>query len=315
MGVRMAWIPCEDKLFSHPMTARLAGKMGWTINAAGGAILRLRCWCIEFAPDGDLRPFAPGEIAVALGESPADGERVVTALIESQWLENTPYFRVSFWWRTAGLFLKGRFKREPAVWKRTERLYCPPPEIDNSPTEATGNVLSPSSTEGGMVDAGAAPEQLSSDTGAAQGPLAPILSQLIPSYMIKTEQNPQHHQHLQVPGENGIDPPKPGVGRGFSYSQLVQEIYVRAGHRRFSSADEQELKRLAAAHGQELIEACQSLHGGIVNVPAYLRTIFEGSNRDKIERLKFIRFVQRQQAEERLAKERKSGSVGAEASA
>jgi hypothetical protein len=158
----MAWIPCEDRLFTNPMTARLAAKLGWTLNAAGGAILRLRCWCIEFAPDGDLRPFDAGEIAVALGEQPTDGERITKAFVESKWLETEPYFRVSGWWHTAGLFLRGRFKREPKIWQRIQELYIPDCEEDDERNDA-------------------APDPLQSDSRAADGPLAPILSHILSS--------------------------------------------------------------------------------------------------------------------------------------
>jgi len=151
------------------MTARLAGKLGWTINAAGGAILRLRCWCIEFAPDGDLSPFAPAEIAVALGEPPAKGPRIVDAMIESRWLEATPYFRVASWWQTAGLFLRGRFKREPAVWQRIERLYVP--DAEDSSDE--GSDLSADESESCSEPA---PELLRSSRGAENGRRMPILS-------------------------------------------------------------------------------------------------------------------------------------------
>jgi hypothetical protein len=289
--VHMAWIPCEDKLFSNPMTARLAGKMGWTINAAVGAILRLRCWCIDFAPDGDLRPFAPAEIATALGEPAARGERVVAALIESQWLETTPYFRVSAWWETTGMFLRGRFRRDPAVWKRIQKMYNPPCE-DGSPG---GGPRDPEEGEVSMQDAacpGASPvepdqsdtgpvhEQLLSSSRPGAGPLAPILSQLIPSFPSYINNNP-HHPPPHHPGVSDNDVPDTeaaGSRQPLNFSRLIREVFERAGIRRFSFADEEELRRLAARHGEAIIEACQHLHGGITNVPAYLRTVLEGSN-------------------------------------
>jgi hypothetical protein len=286
------------------MTARLAGKMGWTINAAGGAILRLRCWCIEFAPDGDLRPFAPGEIAAALGEPPALGEQIVTALVESQWLETTPYFRVSSWWQTTGLFLRGRFRREPAVWKRVERMYAPPSEDGSSMESAPGleerevpkedgTGAGPSAAESAESQTGAAHEQLTSSSQTAHGPLTPILSQLIPAYLSKTDLNPQQPHHPPASPDGEKEPGNTEPGKGFDYGRLVREICAYAGARRFSMADVQQLRRLAEAHGEELVQACRHLHGGIVNVPAYLRTVFEGSNRDKIERISLMEFMRR----------------------
>lgn len=119
----MAWIPCDDNLFDDPRTARLAYSMGWDTNRTVGAMLRFRCWCIKYAVDGDLRPFTHSDIAIAFGEPPAEGERIVSGLLESRWLEGKPYFRVSDWWELTGLFLRGRFKRQPDAWQRIERLY------------------------------------------------------------------------------------------------------------------------------------------------------------------------------------------------
>ena len=283
----MAWIPCEEKLFFNPMTARLAVKMGWTINAAGGAVLRLRCWCIEFAPDGDLRPFAPGEIAVALGESPADGERLVTALIECQWLETTPYFRVSGWWQIAGLFLRGRYRREPAVWRRIERMYdssaSDGPSGEDSPSPGQGDLQGAEHlSSGGEADdrvescTGSAHEQLMSGTRTAQEPLTPTLPHPIQAYPSKSDLNHQqlHHPPLNAGSAVKSDVTVP-VG-GIGYDVLARELCAHAGARRLSYTDVQELRRLAGRYGNKLIEACQYLHGGITNVPAYLRAVLEG---------------------------------------
>jgi hypothetical protein len=119
----MTWMACPQRMFSDPLTGRFAAKMGWKITTAGGAILRLWCWCLEFAPDGDLRPYTPGEISTAMGEPAARGEKIVLALLETGWLERSPYFRVHDWWKIAGLFLQGRFKRQPEVWREIERHY------------------------------------------------------------------------------------------------------------------------------------------------------------------------------------------------
>ncbi len=270
----MAWIPCDGRLFTNPMTARLAGKMGWTINSSVGTILRLWCWCIDFAPDGDLRPFAPGEIASALGESPLEGEKIVTALIECQWLETTPYFRVARWWEIAGLFLRGRVKREPVVWKLIEKLYSPTQE-DPLGVEQSAKVADPSPASGEPVPA---PEQLRSSSGAAPELLSPNLQHPNQSYQNITDLNLQQQHQPPQSAELSIDSTPSAPTGGLSATAIAKELCDHAGPRRYSLKDIQKFQRLARTYGEKFLKACRSLHGGVVNVPASMEAILEGKD-------------------------------------
>lgn len=80
------WIPSHQSLRSHPKTGRFARALGITKPAAIGHLHCLWWWCLDFAPDGNLSPFEPEEIAEAAmwDGDPAD---LLAALIAAGFLD------------------------------------------------------------------------------------------------------------------------------------------------------------------------------------------------------------------------------------
>ena len=116
----------------------------------------------------------------------------------------------------------------------------------------------------------------------AHEPHTPNLPHPIQSYLSISDLNPQQPHHQPAAPETCINPNNSGPPRGFGYDRLAREICNHAGARRFSLADGKVLRELAATHGEKLIQACQYLHGGISNVPAYLRAVLEGKDDLKV---------------------------------
>jgi hypothetical protein len=251
----MAWIACPDRLFSDPMTLRLAAQMGGSVTWAGGALLRLWCWCLEFAPDGDLRPFSPGEIAVAMGETEARGDQILAALVESRKVERKPYLRIHDWWEIVGLFLKGRYRQNPEIWQGIRDLYGTHKRPRKRKTAHDKLMSSSRATR----------EQRTSNSQLSY----PIVSYPSQPDNIHPPPLPSHARKRKDDEDD----------EGFN--QFRKEIARMTGMRRFSEGDEERLRRILANHGSGVMEACSLLHSGIKNVPAYLQTVLEG--KDDIE--------------------------------
>ena len=119
----MAWIESHQQLFNHPKTFDLMNLMGWDIDTAIGKLHRFWWWCIDYAPDGDLRRHNASRLGAAVGLSAAEAEKFVSAMTQARWLDTLPYFRVHDWWEYAGPFLQTKHKRHPHVWQHVRDLY------------------------------------------------------------------------------------------------------------------------------------------------------------------------------------------------
>ncbi len=119
----MPWIACDVDFPFQPKTLDLADIMGWDPYAAAGRLLVFWGWCLRYAPDGDISRLSHARIAQGMGLPAVDGERLVEALVKSEWLDNRPYLRVHDWWSLVGLFLRGRYQKEPDRWQRIQKLY------------------------------------------------------------------------------------------------------------------------------------------------------------------------------------------------
>jgi hypothetical protein len=119
----MAWIESHQQLLSHPKTLNLMNLMSWDIDTTIGKLQRFWWWCIDYAPDGDLRRYNALNLGAAVGLSRKKADQFVSAMIDSGWLDTEPYFRVHDWWAYAGPFLQSKHKRHPVVWQRVRDLY------------------------------------------------------------------------------------------------------------------------------------------------------------------------------------------------
>src|SRR5690349_13862829 len=110
-GRIMAWIESHQSLKEHPKLYALAGAMGWESDLAVGKLHRFWWWCLDYAPDGDLRKFNDIQIAAAMCVDMAKSKQLVEALVASRWIDREPFFRVHDWLEYAGRYLKeSKFK-------------------------------------------------------------------------------------------------------------------------------------------------------------------------------------------------------------
>ena len=98
--------------------------MGWDLDTTIGKLHRFWWWCLDFAPDGDLRKFNDGVLAGSVGLATSDGSKFVEAMVEACWLDRKPYFRVHDWWDYVGTFLKIKFKNYPLKWQAVKNAYA-----------------------------------------------------------------------------------------------------------------------------------------------------------------------------------------------
>lgn len=262
----MPWIACEVTLPRAPKTLLLATAMGWSPKETVGNLLTLWGWCLDFAPDGDLSGFGHDLIADGIGISAVDGDRLLDALVKSRWVDEKPYLRIHDWWSLVGLFLRGRYQREPKRWQRVQKLY----DTDGNPGQGAKNADSGGGAvlEHARTDSGAAPEQGKSCSGAA-------LEQLYTTEHNSTVQNstepPPRRRQVKDGEEGGDDGSTPFQE---DLKALRREIRRRTGCH-ISETDEKRLLGLLRDYGKETIAACCNLHGGIKNVPAYLSAVLE----------------------------------------
>ncbi len=142
----MAWIESHQELLNHPKTLRLMNMMEWDINTTIGMLHRFWWWCMNYAPDGDLRRHNASQLAAAVGLPGAEAKKFVRAMLQARWLDTQPYFRVHDWWEYAGPFLQAKHKRHREVWQHVRDLYkedcstIPTPQNDSDSTAQTDQV-------------------------------------------------------------------------------------------------------------------------------------------------------------------------------
>lgn len=126
----MAWIESHQSLANHPKVLGLASLMGWDIDSTIGKLQRFWWWCIDYAPDGDLRRFSDLVLANAAGVAAADAKRFIEAMVNcggehaSGFIDREPYLRVHDWWDYVGKFLQIKWKNHPEKWQQIRHLYA-----------------------------------------------------------------------------------------------------------------------------------------------------------------------------------------------
>lgn len=112
----MAWIESHQGLERHPKLLTLATKLN---TDRYGAIGRLHClwyWCLEYAPDGDLRKFDSQTIEKAC-------DIPLETLASCNFVDCKPFLRIHDWWDYAGRFIQNKFKNYPKKWMQIKKLY------------------------------------------------------------------------------------------------------------------------------------------------------------------------------------------------
>lgn len=102
------WIKSFMDLENDPRVALLESKMKWSNDQAIARLHRLWWRCLEYCEDGILEKFAPRQIARMSGTDLREGERLVKALIECQFLDENP-LRVHGWLDRVGTYLHGKY--------------------------------------------------------------------------------------------------------------------------------------------------------------------------------------------------------------
>lgn len=120
----MPWIESHQSLKDHPKLIALCEQMEWDIDTATGKLHRFWWWCLDYAIDGDLRKFNDAQLAHGMGVSIPHAKKLTAAMVESRWIDRTPYFRVHDWWDYVGKFLIIKWKNYPDKWKAVQTAYA-----------------------------------------------------------------------------------------------------------------------------------------------------------------------------------------------
>ena len=298
----MAWIESHQQLLNHPKTLDLMNLMRWNNDTAIGKLHRFWWWCMDYAPDGDLRRHSASQVAAAVGVSKSQAEKFVSAMIHARWLDTTPYFRVHDWWQYAGPFLQRKHSRNPHVWRQVRDSYVTPcatstVELDEScsaPVVQQEECSIPPTVQ--LVSCSSTPPNLTLPDQTIPNPTIPDL----------TKQKKQHQQQNSAADAADHDYEHPGrhqqqspqtqalitgaaadaVGPGdFAYTpplhagpgnDLERIIYDRIGDNTpLSRLDLEKLIALKNKHGPKFYIACDRLHGSVTNPAAYLHAILE----------------------------------------
>jgi hypothetical protein len=112
------WIRVEQSLQNHPKTLKLQTELKLDKDVVIGRLIRLWCWCLDYAFDGDLRKFDALMIESACGLP-------LSSLVLSGFVDYRPYRRIHGWWEYAGNYLKQKYKNQPEKWRQIEKSYDP----------------------------------------------------------------------------------------------------------------------------------------------------------------------------------------------
>ena len=108
----MAWFEAHDTMARHPKTLKLARLLNADRRCAVGLLHDLFSWGLYSADkEGRLPGLTAADIAQALDYSPKKGDSVVTALVESGYLEQDGgTYRLHDWYDYAGKLYDSREK-------------------------------------------------------------------------------------------------------------------------------------------------------------------------------------------------------------
>jgi hypothetical protein len=104
----VAWIASHQQMRTDPLVGRLARKLAIGRAQALGHLHLLWWWCIDHAPNGDLSPFEPEDVAEA-AEWEGDPEVFVAGLRESGWLVEG---KIAGWEQRAGALMSHRQRQQ-----------------------------------------------------------------------------------------------------------------------------------------------------------------------------------------------------------
>ena len=123
----MAWFELHQELWSHPKTKRMARLLDIPRPQAVGHVVGLWIWALDYAQDGDLSTYEPGDIADAC-DWQGDADQLVAALLECGRKDGPGFlFRgddgleINDWEQYAGKTVKKRKQTAVRVQRKRER--------------------------------------------------------------------------------------------------------------------------------------------------------------------------------------------------
>lgn len=119
----MAWIESHQKLKEDPKVFELMIGLNCSKAEAIGRLHMFWWWCVDQAENGDLRKFNDNNLAIAVELNSDQGKSFVEAMINAGFLERSPYFRISNWWKFCEIFMKRRYEKKPEKWQTIQALY------------------------------------------------------------------------------------------------------------------------------------------------------------------------------------------------
>ena len=298
----MAWIETHQGLFSHPKTLRLTKLMKWDVDRTAAKLQRLWLWCMDYAPDGDLRATNASDVGAAVGLSDVEAKKFINAMVKTHWLDKEPYLRVHNWWQYTGLFLQRKHSRHPHIWQQIRDSYVPPSatstiELDEScstPAVQQEGCSSPPTVQ--LVSCSSTPPNQTLPDQTIPDPTVPDLTKQKKQQQQQNSaadaadyfsEHPGRHQQQSPqtqPLVEGTAADAAGPG-DFAYTpplhacpgnDLERIIYDRVGDKiPLSRLDLDKLVALKNKHGPKFYVACDRLHGSVTNPAAYLHAILE----------------------------------------
>lgn len=136
----MAWIKSNEELGHHPKMKKLARLLSISWPEAIGYLHYLWWWALNYAQDGDLTKYEPGDIADAVFWT-KEPKELVDALIESGFLDLAEDGELSIhdWFDYTGdLFVKREANRERMRKARAKAKETSAKNVQRTTTERTG---------------------------------------------------------------------------------------------------------------------------------------------------------------------------------
>ncbi|WP_054023673.1 DnaD domain-containing protein [Bacillus sp. FJAT-28004] len=104
----MAWIESHQELARHPKTKRLSRRLGVNVPTAIGHLHMLWWWALDYAPGGDITAYESEDIAEAVNWPIETADMLMTALIDSGFIDKTDNVTVHDWFDYAGRLVDKR---------------------------------------------------------------------------------------------------------------------------------------------------------------------------------------------------------------
>ena len=133
---------------NHPKTGRLMLELGINRREATGLLQMLWEWTGDFAIQGDIGRWSNVQIAEAIGWEPAQADKLVRALLDSGWIDESKLHRLVIhdWEQHCEEYIRKRLKRQGLEFAKSggQRRTTAAVGRQRQPTADNGSLPSPS---------------------------------------------------------------------------------------------------------------------------------------------------------------------------